>query len=230
LTLSKQIHNSLHEIQTRKNTSRDDDWIEVSKSNPSDLLLKRLTKEHATLLQKLGDSIKIYQTKSAKVPVEIKHKPKRENIEFDQLQLFEQDEIKSNQYSKQEMEDLRRDAQEIAEIFEMVKDEVSRQHEKVEDIAENIEEATIRVEDGTKEIQKASLMTGLGTTLIGGLIGGVVGGPVGAVVGFKLSLVVGVAAAGVTTGIGLLSGYFVAKKMNSINGANLETSKDVKKL
>jgi len=230
LSLSKQIHSSLHEIQTRKKSTTDDEWIEVSKPNPTDLIIKRLIKEHAQLLQKLSDSIKSYQTKSAKIPVEIKPKPKRDTLEFDQIQLFEQDVSKSNEYSKQEMDELRRDAAEIAEIFQMVKEEVEKQHEKVELISENIEEATIHVESGTKELQKATLLTGFGTTLAGGLIGGIVGGPVGAVVGFKLSLVVGVAAAGVTTGIGLLSGYLVAKKMNSINGTNLETSEEIKKL
>lgn len=93
----------------------------------------------------------------------------------------------------------------VNEFSEMV----HSQQEKIDSIEDHVSTAAVNVEEGTKNLGKASKYKLAVLPVAGALIGGVVGGPIGLLAGFKVAGVAAAVGGGV---LGFTGGKLIQKK------------------
>ncbi|XP_043945314.1 syntaxin-17 isoform X1 [Protopterus annectens] len=86
---------------------------------------------------------------------------------------------------------------------------VHSQQEKIDSIEDHVSTAAVNVEEGTKNLGKASKYKLAVLPVAGALIGGVVGGPIGLLAGFKVAGVAAAVGGGV---LGYTGGKLIQKK------------------
>lgn len=229
LNLSKTTYNQILKLQSQKIN----DYNSVYKQSNSEIL-KKLTKDHGQLLKVLEKEIKNYETKTnGGIVLNSSMNKKRDTkLELEQVQIQEEQKETFSETEKIEYEELKKDVQEITEIFQDMHSIVQDQHKQVDVVSENIEVSNENVQKGLEDVKKASIMGTLGGTVMGGVVGmslGIIGGPIGMYAGLNIGLGVGIAVGTIGTGIGAVSGYFLGKKIQKVNGVDQPEASTLKK-
>jgi uncharacterized membrane protein len=156
--------------------------------------------------------------------------PQKQN-EFNQLLLMQEDEFKVIEYQEEdELAEIEQGVKDLEEMFSAVHHEVVHvQEEKLKEAQQNIDDAAIMTELGTKDLQTAAkwktIGAVVGATALGGVVGCAIGGPIGAVLAaktaFGLATTVG---AGTILGfsIGATGGLVTKMVSDKVNGANIK--------
>lgn len=120
------------------------------------------------------------------------HSVEAEDVSQSLTQIYALPEIPQDQNAAESWNNLEADLIELSLLVADLSHLVSSQQEKIDSIADHVTSAAVNVEEGTKNLGKASKYKLAALPVAGALIGGVVGGPIGLLAGFKVA---GIAAA-----------------------------------
>lgn len=129
----------------------------------------------------------------------------------EEFPLSLQDEQIMTETAQHSWEDLQLSLEDLNKLIHDYSSVVQDQQEPIDVIESNIEEACIDVQEGSKNLIKASRIKSVAYPVAGMLIGGALGGPVGLVAGLKI----GAAACLGGSVLGFTSGRFIKKKQDT---------------
>jgi len=116
-----------------------------------------------------------------------------------------EDEVELKRYRREDLLELQKMVQDVAEMFKDVRVMLQAQQEDLNQVEQNVNVAKVSVIKGEQELIQASKLhsrfTKVATIAAGGLLGFVVGGPVGAIYGAKTAAV-GLSASVAVGGLG----------------------------
>jgi hypothetical protein len=172
--------------------------------------------------------------------------PANEPINMQTMLILEEEQKKQDfefkivEYKDEEDEELKeieQGVQGLSELFTTVHDEVHSQELKMQAALQNVDDAMIATEIGTKDLQTAARLKSIGAivgaTALGGVVGCVVAGPIGAVVAAKTAFGLATTVGGATVvgfGLGAVSGFVTKTVSDKFSGANLKFWEKKKKL
>ncbi|XP_051012161.1 syntaxin-17-like [Acomys russatus] len=120
------------------------------------------------------------------------HSVEAEDVSQSLTQTYALPEIPRDQNAAASWNKLEGDLIELSHLVTDLSLLVNSQQEKIDSIVDHVNSAAVNVEEGTKNLGKASKYKLAALPVAGALIGGVVGGPIALLAGFKVA---GIAAA-----------------------------------
>ncbi|XP_060604741.1 syntaxin-17-like [Ruditapes philippinarum] len=132
-----------------------------------------------------------------------------------QVQLNEPPE---NTQVAESWENLQENLEELNVMIHQFASAVKTQQENIDSIEDNVEQAHISVQDGTKHLAKAAKYKAAVLPIAGAVVGTVLAGPVGLVAGAKIGGLLGVAGGGLA---GFLSGRYIKKRRDKVTEIEL---------
>ncbi|XP_054841999.1 syntaxin-17 [Eublepharis macularius] len=171
-------------------------------SESAEELKRQLNEREASLQSPL--------TRSMTIGGETFHGHETEGASQSFCQLFSPlPEIPQDQNAAESWESLEEDLIELGNLVTDFSLIVNSQQEKIDRIEDNVSNAAVNVEEGTKSLGKAAKYKLAALPVAGALIGGVVGGPIGLLAGFKVAGIAAALGGGV---LGFTGGKLIQRK------------------